>query len=279
LAGQAEEAAGAAGDDSAGAKDAAVAAEARATRAEKAIEAAEGEAARAERAAATAAGHADRSAEGAGAADRHAAHAAGQAAEVDDHVRRMAEAADAAGRGAAEAQHAAASAVAAAELARRSAEEADRITRAAEEAARGRVYEAPAAVTRFRGRHAASRANGSPRRSQREPRPGFDDAGQPMATTELNGSFRELNRRFSELVGYSEEDFQAAVWPPVMDRANLPKHRERMELLREGRIDSADFSTGYVHAQGLLVPLTGTITLVEEAGKPDHFLLSVDAQS
>lgn len=191
----------------------------------------------------------------------------------------MAEAADAAGRGAAEAQHAAASAVAAAELARRSAEEADRITRAAEEAARGRVYEAPAAVTRFRGRHAASRANGSPRRSQREPRPGFDDAGQPMATTELNGSFRELNRRFSELVGYSEEDFQAAVWPPVMDRANLPKHREQMELLREGRIDSADFSTGYVHAQGLLVPLTGTITLVEEAGKPDHFLLSVDAQS
>jgi PAS domain S-box-containing protein len=73
-----------------------------------------------------------------------------------------------------------------------------------------------------------------------------------MATTELNGSFRELNQPFCELVGYSEEDSRAAVWPPVMDRANLPKHREQMELLLEGRVDSADFNTGYVHAQGLL---------------------------
>jgi hypothetical protein len=41
-----------------------------------------------------------------------------------------------------------------------------------------------------------------------------------------------------------------------------------MKLLLEGRIDSADFSTGYMHAQGLPVPLTGTITLVEEAASP-----------
>jgi len=307
LAGRAEEAATAANDDSASANDAAVAAEARATRAENAIEAVEAQAGRAQSAAAAAEGHADRAressgtaehhagraGEGAGAADLHAGRATEQAAEVEAHVRRMAEAADAAGRRAAEAQHAASSAVAAAELARRSAEEADRVTRAAEEAARGRGYEAPAALTRFRGRHTPSRANGNPstgdrrphraRKSEKPPqrarRPGFDDAGHPMATTELNGCFRELNQPFSELVGYSEEDFQAAVWPPVMDRASLPKHRQQMELLLEGRIDSAHFNTGYVHAQGLLVPLTGSITLVEEGGKPEHFLLSVDARS
>jgi PAS domain S-box-containing protein len=98
-----------------------------------------------------------------------------------------------------------------------------------------------------------------------------------MATIELNGHFRELNRAFSDLVGFSEEEFQAALWPPVMDRANLPKHRQQMNHLLGGRISSAGFDTGYVHAQGLLVPLAGTITLVEQNGSPDHFLLDVAA--
>jgi hypothetical protein len=60
-----------------------------------------------------------------------------------------------------------------------------------------------------------------------------------------------------------------------MDRANLPKHREQMRLLLAGELDSAEVNTGYVHAQGLLVPVIGTISLVRsEEGEPDHFLLS-----
>jgi PAS domain S-box-containing protein len=96
-----------------------------------------------------------------------------------------------------------------------------------------------------------------------------------MATIELDGHFRELNQAFTDLVGYSEEDFKSASWPPVMDRANLPKHREQMKLLLAGEMDSAEVNTGYVHAQGLLVPVIGTISLVRsEEGEPDHFLLS-----
>ena len=47
-----------------------------------------------------------------------------------------------------------------------------------------------------------------------------------------------------------------------MDRANLPKHRDQMKQLLEGKIESAEVNTGYVHAQGLLVPLAGTIKMV-----------------
>ena len=43
-----------------------------------------------------------------------------------------------------------------------------------------------------------------------------------------------------------------------MDRANLTKHREQMDQMLSGEIDSADVNTGYVHAQGLLVPVAGT---------------------
>ena len=36
-------------------------------------------------------------------------------------------------------------------------------------------------------------------------------------------------------------------------------------------------ATGYVHAQGLLVPVAGRIKLVKEGDEPDHFLLEVAA--
>jgi PAS domain S-box-containing protein len=108
---------------------------------------------------------------------------------------------------------------------------------------------------------------------KREARPGFDDTGEPKAMIGLDGRFRELNPAFSDLVGYSESEFQQAIWPPVMDRANLDKHREQMKDLLAGKIDSAEIKTGYVHAQGLLVPVVGTLTLVRENGEPAHFLL------
>ena len=78
-----------------------------------------------------------------------------------------------------------------------------------------------------------------------------------MATIGLDGHFRQLNQAFTDLVGYPESEFAAATWPPVMDRANLTKHREQMDQMLSGEIDSADVNTGYVHAQGLLVPVAG----------------------
>ncbi len=108
---------------------------------------------------------------------------------------------------------------------------------------------------------------------KREPREGFDDAKNPMAMIALDGHFREINQAFSDLVGYGEAEFQQAIWPPVMDRANLDTHREQMKDMLAGKIESAGIKTGYVHAQGLLVPIVGTLTLVRENGEPSHFLL------
>ena len=47
-----------------------------------------------------------------------------------------------------------------------------------------------------------------------------------------------------------------------------------MKRMIAGEIDKADVNTGYVHAQGLLVPVIGTISLVKVDGEPDHFLLA-----
>jgi hypothetical protein len=60
-----------------------------------------------------------------------------------------------------------------------------------------------------------------------------------------------------------------------MDRANLSKHREQMDKMLRGDLDEAEVDTGYVHAQGLLVPVAGRIKIVRDDGEPDHFLLEV----
>jgi PAS domain S-box-containing protein len=110
----------------------------------------------------------------------------------------------------------------------------------------------------------------------RAPRPGFDDSQQPKATIGPDGRFRELNRQFSELVGYSEAEFQVASWPPAVDRENLPRHREQLRALNEGKLDSVEVHTCYVHAQGLQVPVAGRLSAVRDAdGRAEHYLLEV----
>jgi PAS domain S-box-containing protein len=112
----------------------------------------------------------------------------------------------------------------------------------------------------------------------REPRAGFDDVPEPMATIGLNGRFKELNPKFSELVGYREEHFHTASWPPVADRGKLDEHREQMRALIAGETDSVEVNTGYVHAQGLLVPVIGSLAVErDEDGEPSHFVLHLQA--
>jgi hypothetical protein len=63
-----------------------------------------------------------------------------------------------------------------------------------------------------------------------------------------------------------------------MDRDNLEKHREQMNQLLAGEIDSAEVNTSYVHAQGLLVPVVGTIRLVKSGDEPDQKAYDGDPQ-
>jgi PAS domain S-box-containing protein len=245
--------------------------------------------------------HVARANEAAGDADRHASRAGEQAGSVEETARTLTEAAAAAEREAERARDAAAEAEKAAGVARQAADEADasrhghpeerRVISRYEPHAPGEappVQQAGAPAAQENG-HAVAPAAASeppgadPRRPlfgsrpdtgpKREERPGFDDVKQPMATIALDGRFQALNPAFSDLLGYTESEFQQAIWPPVMDRANLDKHRQQLKDMLEGSLESVEINTGYVHAQGLLVPIVGRLSLVREGGEPDHFLL------
>jgi PAS domain S-box-containing protein len=109
-----------------------------------------------------------------------------------------------------------------------------------------------------------------------EQRPGFDDTDQPLAVIALDGRFEALNPAFCDLVGYTEAEFRRASWPSMADRENLVANRRLHTDLAAGKLDRARVETLYLHGQGLLVPVHGTIELVREDDRPKHLLLTVD---
>jgi PAS domain S-box-containing protein len=244
---------------------------------------------RAERLAARAVESARKADELAGRAEAHATRLDALAEQLERAADRAEQAAAGAERGAADAREAREGAEVEArvakvqsEAARTHVHEAGRFARESRESAKsaredgagssGSLRSPGARITRFDGPLRRKRLAAP----ARKPRPGFDDAQRPMATIGTDGSFRELNTRFSELVGYSESEFQAASWPPAIDRENMPRHREQLRAMRAGELDSVEVSTAYVHAQGLQVPVAGLLSAVRgRDGKPEHYLLEV----
>ncbi len=111
----------------------------------------------------------------------------------------------------------------------------------------------------------------------RAPRHGFDDASQPLALLGLDGRFRELNPAFARLVGYSEHAFAKAAWPSPHDRAGYQQQQDQLRQLASGEIESVSVMSTYMHGQGLMVPVVGTLKVVPgEDGLPLHLLLEAE---
>ena len=104
--------------------------------------------------------------------------------------------------------------------------------------------------------------------------------GEALALIGQDGTFKRLDDAFCSLLGCREEDLRAARWPSVIDRENLAAHQEVARALRAGEIHSAPVETVYMHAQGLLVPVAGTVTLHRPAGggAATHFLFRADVR-
>ncbi len=132
-------------------------------------------------------------------------------------------------------------------------------------------------------RNAASRGTGArviakpAEPVKREPRHGFDDAALPLATLTLEGKFKELNPAFAKLVGYQEHQFAKAAWPSPHDRRDYKEQLEQLRLLGLGELHEVGVQSTYMHGQGLMVPVVGTLTCVTgEDGSPSHLLLEAE---
>ncbi|MFL5828072.1 MAG: PAS domain S-box protein, partial [Thermoleophilaceae bacterium] len=109
-------------------------------------------------------------------------------------------------------------------------------------------------------------------------RAGLDDVPTPRAHIDFQGHFSALNAAFCTLVGYSEREFRMAAWPPIVDAESREALRELTRRMASGEIESAPVRTRYMHAEGLLVPISGTITVErDDSGRPLHMVLDANA--
>lgn len=124
----------------------------------------------------------------------------------------------------------------------------------------------------------------APETRQRAARPALElpdgGPGEALALIGPDGGFKRLDDAFCSLLGCREEDLRAARWPSVIDRENLAAHQEIARALRAGEIDSAPVETVYMHAQGLLVPIAGNVSMHRPAGggPPTHVLFRADVR-
>jgi hypothetical protein len=89
----------------------------------------------------------------------------------------------------------------------------------------------------------------------------------------------ELNGRFRDLVGYTEEEFANARWPSSADRDRIDEQRALLHALTAGDAERGAVDSTYMHREGLLVQLGGRIDLVRsDAGAPDHLLMTLDGR-
>src|SRR5918992_3429155 len=144
-------------------------------------------------------------------------------------------------------------------------------------AARGGEGATPSSGRLRRPQTPAQDLRGKTEPAPREQRHGFDDVSQPLAILGLDGKFRELNPAFARLVGYSEHAFGKAAWPSPHDRAGYQQQQEQLRQLASGEIDSVSVQSTYMHGQGLMVPVVGTLKVVPgEDGLPLHLLLEAE---
>jgi hypothetical protein len=80
-------------------------------------------------------------------------------------------------------------------------------------------------------------------------------------------------------VGYSEEEFASARWPSNLDRDHLDEQERLREALAAGEVEGTRVRAPYMHREGMLVELSGRISLVRTPhGSPDHLLLTLDVR-
>jgi hypothetical protein len=78
-------------------------------------------------------------------------------------------------------------------------------------------------------------------------------------------------------VGYQENAFAKAVWPSPHDRSGYQQQQEQLRQLAMGEIESVAVQSTYMHGQGLMVPVVGTLKAVPgEDGRPLHLLLEAE---
>jgi PAS domain S-box-containing protein len=101
----------------------------------------------------------------------------------------------------------------------------------------------------------------------------FNQAAIGIAVAGLDGRFLDMNRRFSEILGYSEEELRAMTFMAISHPDDLPLTVTAVRQLLAGSIPEYSLEKRYLRRDGTVVWSRSTVTLLRDAdGRPERFI-------
>ncbi len=102
----------------------------------------------------------------------------------------------------------------------------------------------------------------------------FNDSAVGMSITQTDGSL-SVNKAFSQLVGYSEEELNQMKWQEFTHPEDVERNREIVRLILAGKNKTARWEKRYIHKKGHIVWVDiSTSLLRDDEGQPLFFITS-----
>jgi PAS domain S-box-containing protein len=101
----------------------------------------------------------------------------------------------------------------------------------------------------------------------------FDHAAVGIAVAELDGTFVEVNRRVTEMLGYPVDELTGLTFASLTHPDDLAETQECMRALAAGEVADTSFEKRYRHRGGHYVWCLVSATVLRDAdGRPQRFL-------
>jgi PAS domain S-box-containing protein len=111
------------------------------------------------------------------------------------------------------------------------------------------------------------------RESERRFRGSFENAAIGASMVDLRGNFIGINRRFCDMLGYSENELLTKSFSDVTLPDDIPLGLQHMTEMIEGKSDYTSFEKRYVRKDGQVLNIIVSPALIRSGdGKPLHFV-------
>jgi PAS domain S-box-containing protein len=114
------------------------------------------------------------------------------------------------------------------------------------------------------------------RESEERFRSTFDKSAIGMAVSGLDGRFIQVNRSLCDLLGYSEEELLATTFLAITHPDDLGEDLDHTRRMLDGEFDSFQMEKRYLHADGHVVWISLSVSLVRDPeGHPLHLVSQI----
>lgn len=101
----------------------------------------------------------------------------------------------------------------------------------------------------------------------------FDQAAVGIAHVAPDGSWLRMNRKYCDIVGYTEEEMKAFAIPDITHPDDLKESLEHYRSLLDGEIGNYSLEKRYVRKDGSVVWVNLTASMVTDAGGNPRFVI------